>query len=73
MMNNEAVIMKTANAATYGGSASAFFFGLTAHEFAAFGGLVIAVIGLLINIWFKAQHLKIAREKARKTDFGEYE
>jgi hypothetical protein len=59
---------KAASAATYGGSATAVFFGLTANEFAALGGLVIAVIGLLVNIWFKHQHLKIAREKNESKD-----
>ena len=57
------VITKTSSVATYGGSASAVFFGLTANEFAALGGLAIAVIGLFINIWFKYQHLKIAKKK----------
>jgi hypothetical protein len=50
---------KAASAATYGGSATAVFFGLTANEFAAIGGLFIALIGLLVNIWFKHQHLPI--------------
>ncbi len=57
------IIAKTSSVATYGGSASAVFFGLTANEFAALGGLAIAVIGLLINIWFKYQHLKIAKKQ----------
>lgn len=59
---------KAASAATYGGSATAVFFGLTANEFAALGGLAIAIIGLLVNIWFKHQHLKIAREKNESQD-----
>lgn len=33
------------------GAASAFFFGLTANEFAALSGVVVAVIGLVIQ-WF---------------------
>lgn len=59
---------KAASAATYGGSATAVFFGLTANEFAALGGLVIAVIGLLVNIWFKHQHLQIAKKKGTAAD-----
>lgn len=55
---------KAATAATYGGSTGAVFFGLTANEFAALGGLGIAVVGFLVNVWFKAQHLKIARQRA---------
>ncbi len=59
---------KTASAATYGGSATAVFFGLTANEFAALGGLFIALVGLLVNIWFKHQHLQIAKKKAQAED-----
>jgi hypothetical protein len=57
-------VVKVATAAQYGGSASAVYFGLTANEIAAFGGLIIAVIGLIVNIWYKHQHLKIAKQKA---------
>ncbi len=58
-------VTKAATAAQYGGSASAVYFGLTANEIAAFGGLIIATIGLIVNIWYKHQHLKIAKEKAK--------
>ena len=57
-------ITKAATTAQYGGSATAVYFGLTANEIAAFGGLIIAVIGLIVNIWYKHQHLKIAKGKA---------
>jgi hypothetical protein len=58
-------ITKAATTAQYGGSASAVYFGLTANEIAAFGGLIIAIVGLIVNIWYKHQHLKIAKEKAK--------
>ena len=64
-MTNEAVSTKIASAATYGGSSAAVIFGLTANEFAAISGVVIAIIGLLVNIYFKHQHLKIARASAK--------
>ena len=61
-------ITKAATTAQYGGSGAAVYFGLTANEIAAFGGLIIAMIGLLVNIWYKHQHLKIAKEKAKAQD-----
>lgn len=64
-MTNEAVSTKIASAATYGGSSAAVIFGLTANEFAAISGVVIAVCGLLVNIYYKHQHLKIAQKNAR--------
>lgn len=38
---------------TYAGGGTAFLFGMTANEVAAIGGLIIAVIGLIINGIFK--------------------
>jgi hypothetical protein len=58
-------IAKAATTAQYGGSGAAVYFGLTANEIAAFGGLIIAIIGLAVNIWYKHQHLKIAKDKAQ--------
>jgi hypothetical protein len=61
-----ALIQKAASTATYGGSAGAMYFGYTANEIAAFGGLFVAIIGLvvsqLINWYYKAQHLKLAKK-----------
>jgi hypothetical protein len=59
---NENIVIKSANAATYGGSATAVIFGLSANEFAALGGLFIAFVGLIISTWYKHQHLQIAKE-----------
>lgn len=39
----------TAQVATYGGSATAMFFGLTANETAALVGAGVAVIGLVVQ------------------------
>lgn len=38
---------------SYGGAGGAVFFGLTANEFAALGGLCIGVVGLIVNVIFK--------------------
>lgn len=62
------LVNKAATTATYGGSSAAVYFGMTANEIAAFGGLAIAVIGLLANIWFKHQHLQIAKQKLEEPD-----
>ena len=59
-----ALAAKTSAVATYGGAGSAIFFGLTANEFGALAGVVIGVIGLIANIWFKHQHLQLERQKA---------
>lgn len=59
-------VVLAANTATYGGSASAVFFGLRADEFAAIAGVVIALIGLIVSWWYKAQHLRIAKERAAR-------
>ena len=62
---DENIVIKTATTATYGGSATAIIFGLTANEFAALGGLFIGVVGLIITTWYKHQHLKIAKENLK--------
>lgn len=63
-----ALIHKTANAAEKGGAALAVAGGLTATELAAIGGFLIALLGFVVNTalnwYFKAQHLKIAQQKA---------
>lgn len=64
-MTNEAISTKIASTATYGGSSAAVIFGLTANEFAAISGVVIAICGLIVNIYFKHQHLKIAQKNAK--------
>jgi hypothetical protein len=58
-----AVASKTASVATYGGAGSAVFFGLSANEFGALCGVIIGLVGLVANIYFKYQHLKLAREE----------
>lgn len=63
------VVSKAAVAAERGGAAVALWGGFTATELAAFGGLIVAIIGFVVNTamnWhFKSQHLRLAREKAK--------
>jgi hypothetical protein len=52
----------------YGGSGSAIVFGFTPGEWQVIGiigGLVFAAVGLVANLWFKAQHLDLARANAQ--------
>ena len=55
---------KVAQTATYAGSGAAVFFGLTANELAAVGGLIIGAVGLIANtvitVYFKYRHLELA-------------
>lgn len=59
-----AIADKASSVATYGGATSAIFFGLTANEFGALCGVAIGFIGLVANIWFKYQHLQVAKKEA---------
>ena len=59
-----AVASKAASVATYGGAGSAIFFGLSANEFGALCGVIIGVIGLIANIYFKHQHLQLAKKQS---------
>jgi predicted CDP-diglyceride synthetase/phosphatidate cytidylyltransferase len=75
------IVSKVATAATYTGSAGAIasgmasdtVLGLTTTEWSVLGvigGLVIALLGFAVNIYFKRQHLLIAM-KNLKADFDE--
>ena len=57
---------RISTAAAYAGSTGAVIFGLTANELAAIIGAVVAVLTYFTNLWFKAQHLKIAKARARE-------
>lgn len=63
------VAHKAANVATYGGSGTALYFGFSPGEWQAIGilgGLVFAAAGYFTNLWFKAAHLKLEREREAK-------
>lgn len=59
-----AVAAKASSIATYGGASSAIFFGLTANEFGTLCGVVIGLVGLIANIYFKYQHLQVAKKES---------
>jgi ABC-type proline/glycine betaine transport system permease subunit len=59
-------IAAVANKVTYSGAGGAIFFGMTANEFAAIGGLCIALIGLIVQVTFKIMgHLELKKHHAR--------
>lgn len=61
------MIERAAAAATYGGAGTAMFFGLSANEVAALGGLVIGFLGLCVQAWYARRRLQIL-ERAQKRD-----
>ena len=63
-------IAATAGKISYVGSGGAVFFGMTANEFAAIGGLCIGVVGLLINLVFKwLNHLELKKRNSNLKDY----
>ena len=59
---------RIASQITYAASGSAVILGLDAAELAAIVGALVAVLTFAVNLWFKAQHLKIARNRAHHLD-----
>lgn len=49
----EATVSAVASKFTYGGGTAALIGGFTANEIAAFGGLVVAAIGLAVQWYYK--------------------
>lgn len=49
--------------ATYVFAGGATICGFTVNEFIGLGGLVLAVLTFIGNLWYKRELLKIAREK----------
>jgi hypothetical protein len=60
-VNTEFSVTKVSSVATYAGSSAAVYFGLTANEIAAFGGLIVAIIGVLVTWYYKHQSLQVLR------------
>lgn len=64
-------IAATAGKLSYVGSGGAVFFGMTANEFAAIGGLCIGIIGLIVNVIFKyLNHLELKKRNSKTSDYG---
>ena len=60
----DAVGVAVGKLGTYGGGASAFVFGLTANELAALGGIVVGVLGLLVQWYYNRR-----RDRREQAEF----
>jgi len=59
-------IAAVATKVTYGGAGGAVFFGMTANEFAAIGGLCIAAVGVIVQIVFKVlSYIELKRHHSK--------
>lgn len=69
----EATIAAVANKVTYSGGATAVFGGLTANEIAAFVGAAVAVLGLIVQVYFKARadRREVELHRARLAELAE--
>lgn len=65
----EAAVTKAATTAQYAGSGSAVAFGMTGTEWSVIGvigGLIVAVLGFVVNWFYKERHYRLAEAKARE-------
>ncbi|WP_281915663.1 holin [Caldimonas thermodepolymerans] len=60
----DAAAIEGGKVATYGGGASAVLFGLTANELAALGGIVVGVLGLLVQWYYNRR-----RDRREQAEF----
>jgi len=61
-----AIVSKIASNVTLAASGGTIWFGLTANELAALGGLVIALLGLIVNTYFRYKTYKLAKKKSEE-------
>lgn len=74
-MQNQQIAEKAsewASTTTYGGGISAFIFGLNSQEVGVVGGLIIGILGLIVNVYFKYKAYKLELKKAgfKDSDIG---
>ena len=50
--HTDGAVLLAAKTATYGGGASAVWFGLSANEWAALVGVLVAVMGLCVQVYY---------------------
>lgn len=64
--HQQEIAERIASGTQYGGAGGAVIFGLSANEFAAISGVVIGLIGLIVNIYFKYKTYKLAEREAMR-------
>ena len=62
---SDAVMSKVATGMTYGGSATAFFGGLTLNEFAIIFGMVIGLLGFALQVYQTIHKRRVYIEERR--------
>lgn len=55
---------RVATATSYIGAGTAVVGGLNFNEWLALGGLIVAILGFIYNVWYKERLLKVARQKS---------
>lgn len=66
MTTTHDAIANVAEKMTYGGAGGAVIFGMTANEFAAYSGVAIGIIGVIISSYFKWLERKDRLEHNKK-------
>lgn len=71
----EVTIAAVAHKVTTAGGVAAIFGGLTANDIAAFGGLLVAVIGVIVQIYFNRKRdrreTELHKARLRELDRGQ--
>lgn len=62
----DGAIATAASKVTVGGAAGAVIFGLTANEIAAYGGLAVAIVGMVVNVIYRRREYKLKKEFYRR-------
>lgn len=68
-------VERVSSGATFGGGIGAFLGGMTANEIAAFGGLAIAFVGLIVNtvvsIYYREKNYRLRLRQIRRAQEDE--
>lgn len=62
----ENAMATAAGKASVGGASVAVVFGLTANEIAAYGGLIVAIAGMVVNVIYRRREYRLKKEFYRR-------